>query len=282
MSSRVITHASSIFVTMGILQYSFQNVHQRYHFFIRSKLLFFIYIIIGGICSIVVNYLADVLPSSHRLRLPKCNNCHKPFPIFQYVLARRCPHCGSAPSLRSRVVLISGPLIGLLLYFFPTSIFTFWETLPLFIYLGVVLVIDIEHRMVLIETSIVGLILCVIYGLSLQGFRVTLLGALGGFGIMLLFYLSGVVFNLVMGKIRHRKITEVAFGFGDVSLGTILGALVGWPAVVGLILIAIIIFGVFSLFYVIGLFLTKRYQAFTSALPFAPSLILSLVILLYL
>jgi hypothetical protein len=147
---------------------------------------------------------------------------------------------------------------------------------------GVVLVIDIEHRIILLETSIAGLILCLIYGFNLQSVKITLLGALGGFGIMLLFYLSGVAFNLIMGKIRNRKITEVAFGFGDVSLGTILGVLVGWPAIAGLILIAITAFGVFSMFYVIGLFLTKRYQAFTSALPFAPSLILSTILLFYL
>jgi hypothetical protein len=238
--------------------------------------------LLGGICGMLVNYLSDILPTSHHLTRPQCSKCHQPYPIIDYALARRCQHCGSAPSLRSRIVLISGPLIGLLLYFFPIPIFTFWETLPLLLYMGVVMVIDIEHRLVLLETSIVGLILCTIYGIVLHGFKVTILGALGGFVIMLLFYLSGVVFNLIMGKIKNQKITEVAFGFGDVSLGTILGSLVGWPATAGVIIIALVAFGVFSLFYILELILSKRYRAFTNALPFAPFLILSTILLFYL
>jgi len=160
--------------------------------------------------------------------------------------------------------------------------FNFWTTLPILIYLGVVLVVDIEHRAVLLETSITGLILCLIYGFALHGSSVTIFGALGGFVMMLLFYLSGVVFKLVMGKIKNQKIDEVAFGFGDVSLGTVLGLLVGWPTIVGLILIAIVTFGVFSLFFILGLILSKQYRAFTSALPFAPFLVLGVLILLYL
>lgn len=244
--------------------------------------MLFLYIILGGICGIFINYFSDVLPSSHRLTLPQCKNCHQPYPFMDYALSRRCPHCGSTQPARSIIVLISGMVIGILLYFFPLPIFTFWETLPLFVYLGVVVVIDIEHHVILYETSIAGLILCSIYGLTLHGFRVTILGALGGFGIMLLFYLSGVVFNLIMGKIKNQKINEVAFGFGDVSLGTILGSLVGYPLVVGLIIAALLGFGVFSMLFILGLILSKRYRAFTSALPFAPFLVLGLIFLLYL
>ncbi len=241
-----------------------------------------LYMILGVICGILINYFSDVLPISHRITLPQCKSCHEPYPFMDYALSRRCPHCGSAQPTRSIIVLISCIVIGILLYFFPISAFNFWETLPLLIYLGVVLVIDIERRVVLYETSIAGLILCLIYGFTLHGFKVTILGALGGFGIMLLFYLSGVAFNLIMGKTRNQKINEVAFGFGDVSLGTILGLLVGWPAITGLIIIALLAFGVFSLFFILGLILSKRYHAFASALPFAPFLVLSVILLFYL
>jgi len=99
---------------------------------------------------------------------------------------------------------------------------------------------------------------------------------------MLIFYLLGIAFNAIIGKIRHQKIDEVAFGFGDVSIGTILGLLTGWPSIAGAIIIAILAFGVFSLVLILTLVLSKRYQAFANALPFAPFLILGTMVLFYL
>jgi prepilin signal peptidase PulO-like enzyme (type II secretory pathway) len=98
---------------------------------------------------------------------------------------------------------------------------------------------------------------------------------------MLSFYLLGKLFSTIVGKLRHREISEVAFGFGDVLIGGALGFLVGWPAVIGIVLIALVTFGVFSVVYLLVLVLTKRYQSFSTALPFAPFLILGAVFMLY-
>jgi len=59
-------------------------------------------------------------------------------------------------------------------------------------------------------------------------------------------------------------------------------SLAGWPAVVGAIIIAILAFGAYSLIYILILLITKKYSAFTSALPFAPFLILGLIVIFYL
>ncbi len=241
-----------------------------------------LYAFIGGLCGILINYFSDVLPMFHRITRPVCQECHQPYSIKDYLLSCKCSYCGNKKPLRATLVFISTIVISLLLYFFPIPAFSFWAALPILMYLGVVAVIDIEHRLVLFETSIVGFVVSMIYGIALRGFLGTLLGAIGGLVIMLLFYFLGIGFNLIMGKIRSQKIDEVAFGFGDVCIGTILGLLAGWPSIVGIIIIALLAFGVFSLFFLLALILSKRYRVFTSALPFVPFLILGTIIMFYL
>lgn len=184
--------------------------------------------------------------------------------------------------LRSVVVLIGSVIVCILLNYFPFSTLGFWAALPIVIYLGVILVIDIEHHAVLIESSLFGLALFLAYGIGLNGFRGALTGALAGFLIMLVFFFFGLAFSKIIGALRHRTIDEVVFGFGDVSLGTILGLLVGWPLVAGAVAIAILVFEVFTLFFFIVLLISKKYQAFASALPFTPFLILGAVAIFYL
>jgi hypothetical protein len=89
--------------------------------------------------------------------------------------------------------------------------------------LGVIVVIDLEHRLVLFQTSLVGLGLCLVYGWVLRGISTALLGGLAGFGIMLAFFILGIVFTRLVGLMRGKKVGEVAFGFGDVFAGTFLG-----------------------------------------------------------
>jgi len=99
---------------------------------------------------------------------------------------------------------------------------------------------------------------------------------------MFIFYLLGIVLTKIIGKLRHKSINEVAFGFGDVFAGLFLGFLAGWPGIVAAIIIAIIAFGVFSLVLICVLLLSKRYNAFTNAQPFTPFLILGVIVIFYL
>ena len=99
---------------------------------------------------------------------------------------------------------------------------------------------------------------------------------------MLIFYYLGIAFTKIAGKLRHQKIDEVAFGFGDVCVGTILGLLTGWPSIVGAFFISLLIFAAFSLVSLFALFLTKKYHAFSNAQPFAPFLILGAIAIFYL
>ena len=144
------------------------------------------------------------------------------------------------------------------------------------------MVIDIEHRSVLFETSIFGFVLFLIYGIILNGLMRTMIGALAGFLTMFLFYGLGIGLTKIAGKLRNQTIDEVAFGFGDVCIGLILGLLTGWPSIFGAITISIYTFGAFSLVLFFALLISRRYRAFASALPFTPFLILGAIAIFYL
>ena len=239
-------------------------------------------VIAGGIIGILINYFSDVLPVSRRIARPLCRVCNQPYSIKDYLISWRCSICGNKTSTRSIIVLISAIIICILLKFFPFSILGFWETLPILIFLGVIIVIDIEHRIVLVQTSIFGFVLFFIYGIRLHDLLSTIIGTLAGFLIMLIFYYLGIAFTKIAGKLKHQKIDEVAFGFGDVLIGTILGLLTGWPVIVGAIFIALLAFLAFSIVLLFALFLAKRYQAFSNAQPFTIFLILGAITVFYL
>ena len=239
-------------------------------------------IVLGLMISILVNYLADVLPATRRFSQPLCPECSKPYPLKATLLSRPCPNCGYKRPIRHLLVLIFSVILCALLQFFPFHGLSFRATLPLLIYLGVIVVIDLEHRLVLVETSLFGLILMLVYGLAFHGLVNALSGALGGMLIMLALFLLGMGFGKVVGILRHKAINEVPFGFGDVVFGTILGLLCGWPAIAAGLLLGIIIFSAYSVLWLITLILTKRYKSFSNAQALTPFLILGCIILFYL
>ena len=239
-------------------------------------------VIVGGIIGILINYFSDVLPVSRRFARPLCRVCNQPFSMRDYFFSYRCSNCGNRTSTRSILVLICAIVICILLKFFPFSILGFWETLPILIFLGVIILIDIEHRVVLFQTSIFGLVLFFLYGIRLRDQLSTIFGTFAGLLITLIFYFLGIAFTKIAGKLKHQKIDEVAFGFGDVFIGTILGALTGWPLIVKAIFISLLAFIAFSFVFIFALLLAKRYRAFSNAQPFTIFLILGAIAIFYL
>lgn len=237
---------------------------------------------IGLLLGWILNALADILPSDSGSIRPICSACASPYPIGDYLFRYRCPNCGKRRSLRVPLVQLAALGISFLIYFYPPPLLTYWTTLPLVILLGTIFIIDIEHRLVLLKTIAVAAVLFLLYGILLFGWKTTLLGALGGLGITLSFYFLGIGVSKLVGAIRHKQVSEVAFGLGDVTAATVFGLLVGWPSIVGVIVIAIASFAAFSLITLIVLILTKKYSAFANALPFAPFLILGIVVIYYL
>ncbi len=233
-----------------------------------------------------INYFGDVLPIYRKPGVPICVNCSKRFTAYNYLISFRCKNCGQRVSARTIIVLILSILTTLFIWIFPYQGLSFWLSIPLILFLGIILVIDIEYRVVLIQTSVIGLGLLFVWGLFIRGFSIngliiTSLGGGAGFAVMLGLYYLGVLFNKIVSGIKHQEIDEVALGFGDVYVTTFLGFLLGWPRIIGAIFLAVLISGVFSLLYLVILSMAKKYKSFT-AIPYTPFLIISSMILPYL
>jgi len=239
-------------------------------------------LIIGAISGMLVNYFSDVLPVSRHFDRPSCAHCGDKFSMIEYLTFQKCPACGQERSIRAFVVITFAVAFTLFLYYFPFSDLSLWASLPILIYLGSILVIDYEHRLVLYQTSIFGFVLFLLYGVVLHGLSAALVGGIVGLSIMLVFYFLGIGFSKVMGNLRHREIEEVAFGFGDVCLGTILGLLTGWPGIMGAFIISMIAFVAFSFIYLLILIILGKYRAFSNTLPFTFFLVFGAITIFYL
>jgi leader peptidase (prepilin peptidase)/N-methyltransferase len=168
------------------------------------------------------------------------------------------------------------PKLGYLLGFF------------LLIYFAVVFVIDLEHRLILHPVSIFGVVLGLGIGWLLRGLGPTLLGGLGGFGIMLVFYLLGTLF----ARIRARKMQaagqsaddEEALGAGDVILATVLGFILGWPLIWFGLLIGILLGGLISIPMLVIMLVARRYKqdAWMVFIPYGPFFLISATLIVYL
>jgi leader peptidase (prepilin peptidase)/N-methyltransferase len=245
-------------------------------------------LILGWLSGWLVNYLADVLPVTRSLSRPACPHCQKPLRWDDYLFFRNCPACGKRGGPRALFVQAVLTVVPLLLWIFPHPGFPFILAFILFIYLSLVFVIDLEHRLILHPVSLFGALLALGIGIYLRSgtsfmhaITSTLIGGAVGFGIMLAFYFIGEGYVRYMSKKRGVSTDEVALGFGDVNLAGILGLLLGWPLISVGLLFAVLAGGLISLFIIAGMLLAKKYRAFT-AIPYAPFLILSAIYLLYL
>jgi len=228
----------------------------------------------------LVNYLGDVLPRYRRLVRPACVNCGHGYSFTNYLLLRSCPACGRPRGWRT--YLTQGILLAatISLWIHPSSRLGFLLAYILMLFLAVVFVIDVEHRLILHPVSLVGALLGLGMGTYMHGLSVALIGGAVGFGSMLVLYYFGEVFARLMSKRRGVTIDEVALGFGDVNLAGVVGLLLGWPLVIFGLLFAILVGGAFSFLYVVFMLIRRRYEAFT-AIPYAPFLILSVIYALF-
>lgn len=243
--------------------------------------------ITGLIGGLVLNQLADVLPHDKSPRQPVCQNeaCLKSYSWAEFLRFARCPHCGQRRSLRSLWMPLGLAAFSLYLWLKAGSPLMFGLDLLVLFYLTLVAVIDLEHRLVLRILSLPGLLLCAAIGFFVRGWQGSLLGGLGGFAIMMAFYLLGIVFT----KIRARRMGneqadgEEALGSGDVTLATLLGLLLGWPLIWFNLLMGILFSGVISLLIIAILLLRRQYlqQAMNVFIPLGPFFIASTLLLLH-
>ena len=235
---------------------------------------------LGLLAGWVVNYLSDVLPMTRRFSRPACPHCGAAFFTADYLLLRPCPSCGKARSWRTYITQAILFLGTAFIWISPPKSLNFWMAYILLIYLAVVFVIDLEHRLILHPVSLTGAVLGLVIGTTVHGLPTALIGGAVGFGVMLALYYLGEAFARFMSKRRGQEIDEVALGFGDVNLAGVIGLMLGWPLIVFGLLFAILLGGAFSLLFVVFMMSRKKYEAF-SAIPYAPFLVLSVIYVFY-
>ena len=237
-------------------------------------------IIAGLILGTLVNYLADVLPTTRRLTQPTCLACSAPQTGKAYLLFQPCHSCGKKRSLRTWVVQLGLPVAAAWMYFAPSPRLGLWMGLGVLAFFTLIAVIDLEYRLVMHPVSITGAIVGLCLGTWQHGLLRTLEGGAAGFGAMFALYYFGYLFTKLMARIRHQQIEEVALGFGDVNLSGVIGLLVGWPEIIGALLIAILLGGLVSALIMAVMLALKRYQSMT-AIPYAPFLLVGASIYLF-
>jgi leader peptidase (prepilin peptidase)/N-methyltransferase len=245
-----------------------------------NTLIVLLPVILGVLAGYIVNYVSDVLPVTRRLSQPTCANCGETLDWKDYLLLQACHSCGQKRKKRTYSVLVILLAATLYIWFAPPSKIGFWLGYILLIYLGVVFIIDLEHRLIMHPVSYAGAVLGLGIGVYAHGLVLTLIGGAFGFGVMLLLYYLGEVFSRYMAKRRGQEIDEVALGFGDVNLCGITGLLLGWPVILAGLLFTIFAGGLGSIIVIVYMLIRKRYEAFTP-IPYAPFLILSVLFYLY-
>lgn len=236
--------------------------------------------ILGWASGAVVNYLADVLPRTRTFSTPLCGRCGSEKSWISLLWPTKCDQCQKRGTIRTWVVFAAGLAASYVLWFFPPDRLGYFLGLLWMVYFGLVVVIDLEHRLILHPVSLVGGVLAFPQGILLHGVGKTILGGFAGFLIMLIFYFLGILFVKQLSRIRGEESDQIALGFGDVNLAGVIGLLLGWPGVIAGLIIAILIGGLVSGLYLLVKVLKKQYTAF-EALPYGPFLVLSAVYLLY-
>lgn len=242
-------------------------------------------IIIGWLAGILINYLSDVLPFTRRFTQPVCLQCEQEFTWRNYLLFQTCPN-GHSRSTRTWMTQIVILIISIYIWGQAPKM-GYWLGMILIIYLGVVFVIDAEHRLILHPTSIVGSILTFGLGTYTHGLMPTLQGGLAGFLILLALYYFGVLFARLRAKRMQQAGQEAddeeALGAGDVILATILGFLVGWPLIWFCVLMSALLGGIISFILIMYLIVSGKYSnsVLMTFIPYGPYFIISAFLIIF-
>ncbi|NDJ60986.1 MAG: prepilin peptidase [Chloroflexi bacterium] len=247
-------------------------------------------LVLGG----VVNLLADDLPARRSPHFPPRYPDDTPRPptawlgITAFLFGKRSSPGDAKLSWRYPLteLLTAGLMIIALLSALDDPNMTplqfiFWEIYM--VIFALIIVIDIEHRLILFVVIIPACVIAVIdaavtnYGATAGD---ALIGGLLGFGVFFVLYLGGFAFTYVMSQVRGRKITEVAFGYGDVMLITFSGLILGWQPLLLAMFITVVLGALGAMIYLISRSLIgSRYSMFT-ALPYGPYIVVGTLLML--
>lgn len=225
---------------------------------------------VGSFLNVVIVRLPEGRPLTGRSACPACRAAiawYDNVPLLSFAaLGGRCRACRAPIAWRYPLVeAITGALFGL-------AYLVHGTTPRLVIALGVlaalvaITAIDLAHQIIPDVITLPGMAAGVVASLVAPGpsWTESLAGLAVGGGI---FWLIRVVYAAWARHVRGQE--QEGMGGGDVKLGAMLGAFLGWPVVLLAILLAVLSGGVVALL-LLGLGLTGRKEP----IPFGPFLAL--------
>lgn len=265
--------------------------------------------IIGGILlGGVVNWLADQLPllggsddeeqqaaggsgtkESQGMTAPRCLKCGAPRPILGYLGItawlfgkRRCGSCETSLPFRHLVVEIVLAAASAYLWSREGFTLTFGILLFYLTLFALIAAIDIEHRLVLNIVMFPAFVIALIEVAFSQ--RIWLNNALMGYAVgqlvVLGFFLLGGVYLWIVNTARQKPVTEVAFGFGDVTLATFCGLIVGIPGVLPMLILMIVLGGLIAALYMAYRLVIVRDYHPHIPIAYGPAILLAATVML--
>lgn len=245
------------------------------------EILPLIVVVFGFVTGMLVNFIVVKLYISRNILDEECSLEIDNLGWLQYLFwPFQSKECLPKHNRRIFVVNLILAVISYWLWFTPPYKVEFWWGFIVMAYFMVVVVMDLEYRVVLYPVSIAGGIIAGLIGIYLHQIPKTLIGGLAGYFVMYLLYKFGEVFGRKMGEWRGQPLEEEALGFGDVYISGIIGLLLGWPGIITGLILGVLFGGAGSLIHMAVMLIRKKFKAF-EPIPYAPYLVLGCVTLLY-
>ena len=146
-------------------------------------------------------------------------------------------------------------------------------------------VIDLEHMRILVTPLLACCLLALVrafaFPQSPPTFASMLVGALCACLVFSLVYLGGRLFARLAERYGHSPADITVFGRGDVYLMTVGGLIAGFPNVLVIMALTILLGGIGALTYLLRKSASGGYQRF-SAFPYAPYILTSIYVVMLL
>jgi prepilin signal peptidase PulO-like enzyme (type II secretory pathway) len=250
--------------------------------------------ILGIIAGGIVNVLSDDLPHRKRPSRPHYPD-GTPRPVVAWLgltafaTGKRSAPSGSSLSWRHPLTELATAALMILTVIVTTEdpqvsqiqLVFYLFYMALFV---LITVIDIEHRLILFVVIIPSAVIAIADAIITPAqhkpdLPTALLGGALGFGVFFVLYLGGIVFSVAMAKIRGYELPEVAFGYGDVTLSTLCGLILGWQPMIVAMFVTVFLGALGAMIYLIVRAVRGDYNMFTP-LPYGPYIVIGTLILL--
>ena len=236
-------------------------------------------VLIAGMMGLIVGSFLNVviyrLPLGQSLATPpsRCRNCgytlrwFDNIPVFSWLfLGGRCRQCGAGVSMQYPAVeVITSVLFMLVILLTPPGPLVASRLLLVCILIAL-FGIDLEHQILPNVITLPGIVIGVAFSLiAPPGWKEALIGVLIG---------GGALYAIAWGYYLWRR--EEGMGMGDVKMLAMIGAFLGWKAV----LVTLVLSSFVGAFVGVGMMAAQR-TTMKYALPFGTFLALGAVVAMF-